>query len=438
MPGQTLAAPLLALFLAVSSPWGRQTSDEEEPFTEPTRRFEVGVLFDLRLAFTDDTLSFMERGLGKLRYGGSAEGKKQVLGRLSQLSLTSDLRLTESVGARLHVNFDSDPDVGDAGERTDLIEAYLRYRLGVGDRNEVRGKAGLFFPAISLEHPGEAWTTFYTITPSILNGWIGEEIRSLGIEASFARVGIENEVSFTAAGFGWNDPSASLLAYRGWASTDRQTGFADRISIPPLSSFSEGGIFSAQAPWAEPIREVDDRVGFYAGAAWDNYRRFLVNALYYDNRARPVALESGQYGWATRFYEAGFLYSLSDGASGPELLFQVLGGDTWMGGSGPGQPKVTFDYRTAYLLGTVPFGRQRVSFRYDWFEMVDRDEFRDVDDNDEDGYGITLAYLVRTAETQRLAVELLGVRSDRPAREFLGLPTEATEWMLQLSYRFAF
>jgi hypothetical protein len=109
-----------------------------------------------------------------------------------------------------------------------------------------------------------------------------------------------------------------------------------------------------------------------------------------------------------------------------------------MGGSGPGQPKVTFDYRTAYLLLTLPFGRQRVSFRYEWFEMVDQDEFRDVNDNDEDGYGLTFAYLLRITEQQRLGVELLGVQSDRPAREYLGFPAEATEWLVQLSYRLAF
>ncbi|MGH9337468.1 MAG: hypothetical protein ACRD21_27270, partial [Vicinamibacteria bacterium] len=406
---KTLFAALVALM--AGSARGQQPAEEEEPFVEPTRRFELGMLFDVRLAFTDDTLGFMERGLGKLRYGGTSDGDKQVLARLAQLSLVSELRLSERVGAHLHVNFDAEPDRGNGRERTDLIEAYLRYGFGVGGRNEVRGKAGLFFPVISLEHPGEAWTTFYTITPSILNGWIGEEIRSLGIETSFVRAGLENEVSFTGAGFGWNDPSASLLAYRGWASNDRQAGYADRVPLPPLSSIGEGGIFAAQAPWAEPVREVDDRAGFYAAASWDNYQRFLVNAIYYDNRARPVAFDSEQYGWRTRFYEAGFLYTFSDGTSGPELLFQALSGDTWMGGQGAGQPKVTFDFRSAYLLLTVPFGRQRLSFRYDWFDMADRDEFRGVNDNDENGYGMTLAYLLRTTERQRLAFELLGVRS---------------------------
>jgi hypothetical protein len=251
-------------------------------------------------------------------------------------------------------------------------------------------------------------------------------------------VGLENEVSFTGAVFGWDDPSASLLAFRGWAATDRQTGFGDQIPLPPLPSISDGGIFEGQASWAEPVREVDDRAGYYAGFAWDNYRRFLVNALYYDNRARPEAFDSEQYGWRTRFFDVGALWTLGEGTAGPELLVQYLDGDTWMGNQVPGLPKVTFDFRAAYALFTVPFGRQRVSFRYDGFETVDRDEFQFVDDNDEEGFALAFDYLVRTWDRQRFAFEALLVDSDRPGRAAIGLPIEAKEWLFQLSYRLEF
>ncbi len=437
---RALTACLFSLVLVPGANSYGQTpaEEEEEPFAQEEPRFEAGLLFDLRLAYTDDTLGFLDGGLGKTRYGGDEGGEARALARLAQLSFTADLRLFDGLAAHLQVNVDAEPDRGSAADRVDVIEAFLRYSFGLGGQNEARGKLGLFFPPVSLEHPGDAWTTLYTITPSVINGWVGEEIRCLGAEVSFARTGVENELSFTAAGFGWNDPSASLLAYRGWAVHDRQTGFADRIPLPPLPSIGEDGVFSSQVSWAEPIREVDDRVGYYAAAAWDNYRRFLVNAVYYDNRARPDAFDSEQYGWRTRFYDVGARLTFGDGTTGPELLAQYLSGDTWMGSRSPGLPKVTFDYRSFYSLFTVPLGRHRLSFRYDWFETVDRDEFEAVDDNDEDGDGITLSYLFRTADNQRLAFEMLRVSSDRDGRISIGLPPAVVEWLFQLSYRVGF
>jgi hypothetical protein len=432
-PGALLCLLVLGSPLFAQTP--QEEPEEEEPFAEQEPAFDPGLLLDIRFAYTDGALGFLDGGLGKTRYGGDESGEERFLARLAQLSFTTDVSFLEGLGGHLQVNFDAEPDRGDASDRIDLVEAFLRYRFGLGEGNEARGKLGLFFPPISLEHPGEAWTTLYTITPSTINAWVGEEIRSLGAEMTFARTGIENELSLTAAAFGWNDPSASLLAYRGWAVHDRQTGLADRIPLPPLPSTSPGGLFSHQGSSAEPIREVDDRVGYYAAAAWDNYQRFLVNAIYYDNRARPDAFESGQYGWRTRFYDLGLLYALSDGRSGPEVLLQFLSGDTWMGSTAPGLPKVTFDYRSFYSLFTVPFGRHRLSLRYDWFETVDRDEFVELDDNNEDGTAFTLAYLLRTSEKQRLAFEILRVSSDRGGRAAIGLPTDATEWLLQVSYR---
>jgi hypothetical protein len=431
-------AGFVVFVLLAASAARAQTPEEDEPFAEPEPRFEASLLFDVRFAVTDVTRSFMDEELGKNRYGGDENGDRRALVRLPQLSFVADMRFFDNLGAHFQMNFDAEPDRGSFEDRFDLVEAFLKYGFGEGGPNEVRGKLGLFFPPISLEHPGTAWTTLYTITPSLVNAWVGEEVRALGAEISYARVGLENEVSVTGAAFGWNDPSASLLAYRGWAATDRQTGFADQIPLPPLPSISEGGIFEGQAPWAEPVREVDDRVGYYAGFAWDNYRRLLVNALYYDNRARPDAFDSEQYGWRTRFLNLGTLWSPGDGSSGPEVLLQYLGGDTWMGNQVPGLPKVTFDFRAAYGLFTVPFGRHRLSLRYDWFETVDRDDFRLVDNNDEDGFALTLAYLVRTFDQQRLAFELLRIESDRLGRASIGLPVQATEWLFQVSYRVEF
>ncbi len=144
-----------------------------------------------------------------------------------------------------------------------------------------------------------------------------------------------------------------------------------------MPSIGPGGVFETQAPWTAPVTEIDHRAGYYAAASWERYRRFTLNGIYYDNRANPMAFDSGQYGWHTKFYDVGSVYSFANGTEGPEILVQFLGGNTWMGNLAPGLPKVHVDFRSAYVLFTVPLGRQRFSFRYDWFETVDLDELRE-------------------------------------------------------------
>ncbi len=45
-------------------------------------------------------------------------------------------------------------------------------------------KSGAFFPTISLENDDLGWASPYTLTPSAINSWIGDELRSIGSEAT--------------------------------------------------------------------------------------------------------------------------------------------------------------------------------------------------------------------------------------------------------------
>ena len=166
-------------------------------------------------------------------------------------------------------------------------------------------KGGLFFPPISLENVGEAWSTFYTVTPSAINAWVGEEVRSTGLELTLARVSAENELSVKGAVFWNNDPAGSLLAYRGFALHDRQTGYRDRLPLPDIPSIEPAGTFEQQAPWVEPLFEIDGRHGYYGALAWESYRFFQLNALYFDNRGIPDRFDGRQYAWKTRFANVG-------------------------------------------------------------------------------------------------------------------------------------
>jgi hypothetical protein len=111
-----------------------------------------------------------------------------------------------------------------------------------------------------------------------------------------------------------------------------------------------------------------------------------------------------------------------------------MDGKTYMGRS----KHVNARYRAAYGLASWAFRRHRLSARYDRFDVKDRDNLGALDDNNEGGEAWTGAYIFETARGHRLALELLRVESDRPARATIGLPTRADETLLQASLRIVF
>ena len=109
----------------------------------------------------------------------------------------------------------------------------------------------------------------------------------------------------------------------------------------PRSSPAESS--SKQAPYVEPLVEIDDRAGFYGAVSWENYQFFEVNALYFDNRGIPDRVDGEQYSWKTRFTNVGAVAFLPVEM---ELLGQFMSGNTNMGFRGPDEPKVTADFRS--------------------------------------------------------------------------------------------
>ena len=64
-----------------------------------------------------------------------------------------------------------------------LLEGYVSLASAIARALSSRSvKAGAFFPAISLENDDLGWTSPYTLTPSAINSWIGEELRTIGSE----------------------------------------------------------------------------------------------------------------------------------------------------------------------------------------------------------------------------------------------------------------
>lgn len=390
-------------------------------------RLRVGGLVDLRAARTDATTGWLDGGLGKLRWGGEGGEPKTVLA-LAQSAVVVRASLGEELRAYAQVNVDtgSYPSPGLAG--VDLVEGWVSYRPRFSGLLGARLRAGHFFPPISLENDGVAWSPTRTLTASALDSWIGEEVRVTGLEASLELFLPTSDLTFTGAVFGGNDPCGSLLAWRGWAIGDRQSGLSDRLPLAALPALAPDGIFPAQDPWVEPFREVDGRAGWYAAASWKLPERLEVRTLLYDNRGDPLALEDGQYAWKTRFAALGAKLQLSRGV---EVLGQYLDGWSVMG------PEEAVDayYRTWYLLASAARGPHRLSIRYDGFRVRDEDRFRALDPNDEEGDAWTVAWTFDFDRRTSVLLELLSVDSTRPARALVGLPERAREALVQVGVR---
>jgi len=125
---------------------------------------------DVRLVVPSKERSWLDGGLGKLRYGSDQP----------------DLRVAEAVGQAV-VKLTTDFEVIsvlrlEPEQRTglDVIETYFAWRPAPAGSWQWSIKAGAFLPELSLENTDLGWTSPYTITPSAINSWIGEELRTIG------------------------------------------------------------------------------------------------------------------------------------------------------------------------------------------------------------------------------------------------------------------
>jgi hypothetical protein len=402
---------------------GRASADD------PT--LKVGGLVDVRYAHTDDLLSWLDGGQGKFRYGAGVNGAADLL-RLSQLSLLVDAELNPVLGAHVQLNVDAEPDEAGFRSRADLVEAFVLYRPELSERVRLRLRGGAFFPPVSLENEGPAWTSRYTITSSAANSWIGEEVRAVGVEGTVVLKWDRDELRLTGSGFGSNDPAGTLLGWRGWALHDRQTGFGDRLAYPVVPGMAPGFPFERNARWVEPFVEIDGRIGWYAAASAKRSGVFEARAMHYDNEGDQTVFDGKQYAWLTRFDAFGLRVELPGRV---HVLGQYMDGATHMGRTPDGHDAVDAAFTTAYGLVSAPVGRHRFSVRYDWFRTEDHDVLAEFDPNGEDGSAWTACYAFEATSHVRLAVEVIRAESDRAIRPLLGSPLRLDETLVQVSWR---
>jgi hypothetical protein len=378
---------------------------------------------DIRLIAVNGEKSWLDGGFGKLRSG--SDGDLRVQPQLGNVSLVWKPQFSWSVGAIV---------VGSVqgGQRTDagLSQAYLTYRPMRSNKIAFSARVGLMWVPVSLEHEGADWHVRDSITPSAINSWIGEEVRPLAAEGTISTSVGEHKLRATAAVFATNDTAGTLLTFRGWALHDRTTLAFRGEPLPPLGDFT-----GHQAPFTHPLADLHSgfahRPGFYAKLAWAPPAPVRIELFHYDNRANPeVVTETPEWGWRTRFDNAGLVADLGSGA---ELKAQALQGHTRMGFVMFGRRFADERFRSAYAMLTRPFGNIGLAVRADAFDTRNRGSIW-TDEYDEHGWSAMIAAKRQWGRFTALA-ELLHVWSDSPAREHADVPERQRQTQLQAEVR---
>lgn len=374
---------------------------------------------------------WLKEGNGKLRYNAEDEGIQ-----LNQAAAEIKWEFLDSWKAQTVIH-----GRDSLNKTVDPTELFLEYKPAPTSSFRYQVKLGAFYPKFSLENTAVAWSNRYLLSSSAINTWIGEEIRTIGSEFQLERMGKlagspntwNLSIGLTTA----NDPAGTLLAWRGWAIHDRQTTLTETIPLPAVPSIGEDGIFARQPQWVKPFVEIDDRIGWYINTGWKYKKRSQLILGYYDNEGRPDKTNNdGQYSWDTHFMNAGWKYRINKNFS---FLTQWMKGKSSMGRSMYGQLPLLIEFESNFSLLSYQWKtdnglKQRLSGRYDHFEVIDLDNTW-MDNNNEHGHGWALAYLVSPTPYLQTGIEAGIVRSNRQARMYFGDPTKVLEKSIRLSVR---
>src|SRR5882757_1176065 len=299
---------------------------------------------DIRWVHSTSDLSYLDGGLGKLRFDQDDTGP-----RLGRAFVASRLRVTDLVTVHAVVDAYGDHD----RNPVDLSELWAEVRPFPTSALRWRVRVGAFHMPVSLENRGVGWSDVYSITPSALNTWIGEEFRTIGAELEARWLGASHgylgDVALVAAAYAWNDPAGVLIAERGFALTDRPSTLFGGLGRPPTTFY----------------HEIDRRPGYYAGLVWRHHDRLEVRALRYDNRADPGAYTvAGGGAWRTRFSSLGARLEPTDHWT---FITQYLDGDTVVGTVSGEYGQFRMTYHAAFGLASYDWGPDRVTLRFDDF-----------------------------------------------------------------------
>jgi hypothetical protein len=380
-----------------------------------TRATDWELSLDARLVSSDAYPSYMEGGLGTVRFGSDDSGLR--LGR-------ARLAVTQPLGELWSAHLDASVFDDQGGTLLGVSEAYLLFRPYPFAGYRFRLKAGGFYPPVSLENRAAGWESPYTLSYSAINSWLAVEVRTIGLEGTLdwlgTRTGHAFDLGLTGGVFGWNDRAGVVVANNGFVFTDRQTPLFGRVGQPGVSPLNG----------AEPFMEIDHRAGAYAGVEARYLDRAVLRVLRYDNRADPTDIDTVSHAiaWDTRFTSAGVRLEADHGWT---AIVQWLEGVTTIA---PQSRTLDWPFRAQFALLSKRFGRSTLSARYDRFAVQTN---APGVYGAQDGHAWTAAYLFDLDAHWRLALECVRVVSSSVNREEQGGPPLATETQWQLAVRYA-
>ncbi|RNF86501.1 hypothetical protein EER27_03600 [Lysobacter psychrotolerans] len=382
---------------------------------------------DLRAAAPSDETSWLKGGSGKTRFGGGGDAASDDA-LTGGAALAAIFQVTPALLATATVQYR--PEL----ERPfDLLEGYVRYRPVSTTPWRWSAKAGAFFPPISLEHDGIGWSTTRTLTPSAVNSWVGEELRTFGTELHVEHRGRHGTLDARAAVFFKNDPAGELLASRGWAMGDIAPGVDGSLRQPDVHA----PVARSPVPMRfRPFVEMDDQPGYYAALGWQPSSQRRVTALYYDNHADLA--ESVRYSgrtvraWRTYFWNVGAEQRIGEWV----LLGQAMHGSTIFEPA-PGRLRLNTEFNAGYLMLSREQGAWQPALRVDLFQSQQRPAALSPPLS-EHGNAVTVALNWRPHEHLRVTGEVLRIDSTRNQRRRGGLEARQVDVQVQLGVRLFF
>jgi len=372
---------------------------------------------DMRLIAPTAQQSWVQGGLGKFRFGGGQNV------RFGEAVLQANASLADDLSAQVTARAEpTDSSV------VDLLDAYLLYAPKSDGALSWSVKAGAFFPSISLENDDLGWTSPYTLTPSAINSWVGEELRTLGGEAKLRwNAGAAGTLVATGALLCCNDEAGILMADRGWGMDDRPTGLFERVRLPSATA----RLFHMPTPfYSGMFDEIDSRLGWYGGMTWELPGGLgKLEALRYSNTGDPAAVTSRDTAWETKFWSFGARTQIA----GVTLIAQQLTGYTAIEASGNEYPT---KFQSAFLLASYDLDDWRFSAREDVFQT--RFIASAASPLSEDGDTFTVAVSWTGAAHLRFTAEVIAMNSRRGEYTLDGYPAQQESTQGQFSIRYFF
>jgi len=366
---------------------------------------------DLRWVHSNGATSYLEGGPGILRFDPQHDDV-----RFGGAYLASRLRLGDTVTLHAVANAYGDHD----RNPVDLSEFWAEVRPFPSSPWRWSARIGAFHMPVSLENRAAGWSDVYTITPSAINTWMGEEFRTIGAEfearwlgASRAYVG---DLAVVAAAYGWNDPAGALLADRGFALSDRPSTLFGGLGRPPVTFY----------------HEIDRKPGYYAGLDWRHHDSLEVRALRYDNRADPGAATEAGGAWRTRFTSLGARLEPTERWT---FIAQYLDGDTIIGPDSAGINQFRMAFHAAFGLASVEWRHERLTARFDDFHTHQLSGFFGPP-GDESGHAWTVGWTHEFGNEWRLVAEWIRVSSSFPPRLEYGGASALLESQTEVALRY--